>query len=88
MTRLQPRRSITEKKALVDIMPPKPPPGVPSARWNKAYPASWGDVAVGWHRGHQAGIHSAYLTLKKHYPNAARQLIEAFSMDEKGVVSI
>ena len=40
--------------------------------------------ALGWYRGQQAGIHSAYLTLKDHYPEAAKALIEAWGMDEEG----
>jgi hypothetical protein len=40
--------------------------------------------ALGWYRGQQAGIYSAYLTLRNHYPEAAQALIEAWQMNEDG----
>ena len=44
-----------------------------------------GSAAVGWHRGHQAGVHDSYLTLKKAYPEAAEELRKAFGMTKDGV---
>ena len=43
---------------------------------------------LGWHRGKQAGLHSAYLTLKKYYPEAAKALIDAWGMDENGDIHL
>ena len=45
-----------------------------------------GGVSLAWHRGHQAGVHDAYLTLKKDHPRAAFELREAFGMSEDGAI--
>jgi hypothetical protein len=67
--KLKPVRNISEGAALRDM-----------TRGNRII----GSPATAWHRGHQAGIHDAYLTLKKAYPEAAEELRKAFGMTEDG----
>ncbi len=47
-----------------------------------------GSVSTAWYRGHQCGIHDAFLTLKDEYPQVAKQLREAFSMGEEGSLEL
>lgn len=78
--------SISESDALADINPRKAPPGIPQALYSRGRGVH--SQSLGWHRGRQAGIHSAYLTLQKAYPKAAAALIEAFGMDKDGVIQL
>ena len=45
-----------------------------------------GSTSTAWYRGHQCGIHDAFLTLKDEYPQIARQLREAFHIQEDGSI--
>ena len=45
-----------------------------------------GATSTAWYRGHQCGIHDAFLTLKNEYPQIAKQLLEAFHMQEDGSI--
>lgn len=45
-----------------------------------------GNIEVAYYRGHSAGVYDAYSTLKKHYPEAAEALRQAYGMDDEGVV--
>ncbi|KKK99333.1 hypothetical protein LCGC14_2633780, partial [marine sediment metagenome] len=81
---MKPVQSITEQEALADLIGPPPPPGVPSARWNRKLQGA--DPHIAWYRGHQAGVHDASLTIEKRYPRVAKQLREAFNMDEEGSI--
>lgn len=45
-----------------------------------------GATSTAWYRGRLCGIHDAFLTLKDKYPQAAKQLREAFGMHEDGSI--
>ncbi len=47
-----------------------------------------GNFELAWRRGHQAGIHDAYLTIRERFPQVAAQLIEAYGMSEDGALSV
>lgn len=83
---LRPVSSITEHEALADIRGPPPPPGVPMARWRGRVRGSAEGLA--WHRGHHTGVYDAALTIRKRYPRVAKQLLDAFKMDSKGVITL
>ncbi len=85
MPTLKPILGITEYEATADIKGPPPPKGIPSARW-RGNKSSGSDASLAWYRGHQAGIHDAFLTIKKRYPRVAKQLREAFGMEENGSI--
>lgn len=46
-----------------------------------------GAVVLAWQRGCYAGTHDAYLTLREAYPEAAQALLDAWNMDEHGVIT-
>lgn len=83
--KLKPVISIAVNQSLADIKGPPPPPGVPAARWNRGRN---GNSDLSWHRGWQVGVHDAFLTIKERYPRVAKQLREAFNMDENGDVTL
>lgn len=84
MKKLRPVRRITPEEALVDIQPTPAPDGIPQQRWNLGMPQGKREgKALGWYRGHQAGVHDSYMTLKNRHPKAAKDLILAFRMDAK-----
>jgi len=82
--KLKPKHSITEKEATEDLKRQfiRHPRFQSKVRISASQAA--GGTTLGWYRGHHAGIHSAYLTLKKDYKEAAEALLEAYGMDKKG----
>ncbi len=78
---LEPIRATDVDDALADVNPTKAPRGVSQRAWYKGRPPS---QSLGWHRGHQAGLHDAFLTVNQRYPRVAKQLREAFGLDEDG----
>ena len=47
-----------------------------------------GSVELAYRRGHHAGTHDAYLTIKKKYPKAGQFLLNKNSMDKDGVITL
>jgi hypothetical protein len=86
-SRLKPVRSISVEDALdngvIKKSLRKAPPGMPYQKWIKANGWS-GREDLAWYRGHHAGLHDAYLTLKQQYPEAAEQLRLAFGFSKEG----
>lgn len=46
--------------------------------------AAAGGVKLAWYRGHQGGIHDAYLAIRRKYPEAAKAILEEFGMSRDG----
>ncbi len=76
------RPDLSENAVLADLRPPRPPAGVPSARW-KATQNETGD-ALSFYRGKQAGQYEAYLAIVKEHPRVAKKILKAFGMNEDG----
>lgn len=85
--KLEPKLSTTERKALKDLRGPDPPPGVSQRLWGKSHPRP-NQEGLAWHRGHQAGLQSAALTIEQKYPRVARELREALGMDSDGNIAL
>ena len=47
-----------------------------------------GSVELGWHRGKQAGIHEAHLSLLKKFPLAAKYLLKKYRMNTDGTITL
>lgn len=47
-----------------------------------------GNAAIGFYRGKQAGNHEAYMAIKKKFPKAAQAILDEFSMNKKGVITV
>ena len=47
-----------------------------------------GNAEISFYRGRHAGVHDAYLTIKKKYPDAAKALLRAYGMDEEGHIAL
>ena len=84
--RLSPVMSITEDDALRDMRGPPAPPGISQRVWAKGRNA--GGCGVSWHRGRQAGLHDAILTVAQKYPRVAKQLADAYGIDKKGNITL
>lgn len=50
--------------------------------------AASGGVKLGWYRGHQAGIHDAYLAIRRKHPEAAKAILEEFGMSRDGSLGL
>lgn len=78
-------RDIEVQDAVADLSPSRPPPGIPYARWAAGMPAGRREgKQVPWYRGHQAGIHDSYLTLKTKYPRIAEEFRRCFGIEKDG----
>jgi hypothetical protein len=79
-------KRISEFDALRDLRP-RPIKGVPMARLHG--PSSSGNMGLGWHRGWQAGIIDAILTMQEMgYTRAATRVQKHYEMDDKGNITL
>ena len=81
---MEPVRSVSEEESLRDMRWPQIP-GVPQ-QLLKPHPKE--SPGLAWHRGHQVGVFDAYLTIKDKYPRVAKQLRDAFNMNEDGSITL
>lgn len=84
---LKPINGFKSKEIERSILGPPPPPGVPSRVWREGHPPPVGPLTA-FYRGHQTGIHSAYLTIKQKYPRVAEELRRAFGLNEDGSITL
>lgn len=73
--------SINEKRATTNIRNQWEADPKLQCRISVSASQASGGVALSWYRGEQAGIHSAYLTIKDEFPEAAQSLPDAWGMD-------
>lgn len=64
-----------------------PDPAFQSRRSFSASAAA-GGVKLAWYRGHQAGVHDAYLAIRRAHPEAAKAILEEFGMRRDGSFGI
>ncbi len=85
LSKLRRKMGITPEKALHDLNPTPAPHGYPTVRWARGMPEGRREgKTLAWYRGRQAGIYDAYLTIRRRYPQAAKDLIEAYDMNKDG----
>ena len=81
-------KGITADKACANINPRHAPPGVPQARWNAGEPRGCREVKdVAWYRGHQAGLHDAYETIKQEHPRIAEKFRKCAGFNKDGSIT-
>lgn len=50
--------------------------------------AAAGGVKLAWYRGHQGGVHDAYLAIRRKHPGAAAAILEEFGMSRDGSLGV
>lgn len=71
--------------AIADISPSNAPEAITQRRWDESmHQGRKENKELAWRRGHQAGIHDAYMTLKQDNPRIAERLRNAFEMQKDG----
>ncbi len=78
-------KQITADEGCTGLNPSPAPPGISQARWSKSMEAGRReDKSVAWYRGHQAGMHDAYLTIKQEHPRIAEKFRKCAGFNKDG----